>query len=51
MGNKRNDTSREGHEMFKTNDNDTLKQDKSVNHAGTSFCQPCLEVQQLTKQI
>ena len=33
--------------MFKTTDNDTLKQDKSVNHVGTSFCQPCLEVQQI----
>ena len=35
--------------MFKTTGIDTLKQDKSVSHVGTSFCQPCLGVQQLMK--
>jgi hypothetical protein len=34
--------------MFKTTAIDTLKQDKN-HHVGTSFCQPCLEVQQQRK--
>jgi hypothetical protein len=37
--------------MFKTTDTDTLKQYKSANPVGTLFCQPCLEVQQITKPL
>ena len=40
---KGNDTSREVHEMFKTTDTDTLKQDKECQPCYTPFCQPCLE--------
>ena len=37
--------------MFKTTCPSTLNKTESVNDVCTSFCQPCLEVQQLIKHI